>query len=621
MSLSSPMGKAIIESSQEAIIGQTLEGAVTTWNPGAEELYGYSYEEIIGKSINLLIAPHGKAQWKKFLEALKDGQAIKNAEMIHQKKSGQQVHVALTISPIKDEMGHLIGASIIVRDITVFKQAEYILREREKWFRTLIENSVDLLMQIDPNGVILYTSPSVKTLLGYSVEERLGKNIFELIHPDDVENIKSLLKEILQKTMSLTGECRVRHKNGSWRWMEGTGSNFLQESSIEALVINCHDITERKQAEERFQRVVEFSPHAMIMVDRQGKIVLINKMAEQLFSYLREELIGQSIEFLVPQSVRSKHQEYREAFIRNPEPRPMGAGRDLYGLRKDGTEVPVEIGLTPVEIMGEIFVLASIVDITERKKTEERIQRYTQALQESNKQLEQFAFVASHDLQEPLRIVSSYVQLWAKKNKEHVDATTGKYIHYIINNVGRMQDMIQGLLMYSRLGKEASYQDVDMNRIFSQAVENLDLMIKKYQAKITCEELPWVWGNPLQLTQLFQNLISNAIKYCKDQEPQIRVSAKLQNVDWLFSIQDNGIGIEPQYQEQIFEIFRRLHTREEYPGTGIGLAICKKIVETHRGKIWVESQPGKGSTFFFTLPKIESKHAKEMVMTNFEKGT
>jgi signal transduction histidine kinase len=242
-------------------------------------------------------------------------------------------------------------------------------------------------------------------------------------------------------------------------------------------------------------------------------------------------------------------------------------------------------------------------DITERKRAEEKLKLTLADLARSNKDLEQFAYVASHDLQEPLRMVSSYTQLLARRYRGQLDATAEKYIAYAVDGANRMQRLIEDLLAYSRVGARAmGFELVDSAAALDQALANLKTTIEQSGAVVTHDPLPRVVHDKLLLAQLFQNLIGNAIKFHVEAPPRIHVSARQKGEEWVLAVRDNGIGIDPQYAERIFTIFQRLHTNEEYPGTGIGLAICKKIVERGGGRIWVESQPGKGSTFYFTVP-------------------
>ncbi len=460
------------------------------------------------------------------------------------------------------------------------------------------------------------------------------------------------------------------------------------------------------------------------MVDRWGAIVLVNREIERLFGYAREELLGQSIERLVPNQTEGKHRAFRAGFFASPQTRAMGAGRDLHGRHKDGREVPVEIGLNPLEMDEGLFVLASVVDISERKRaeallkqTEERLgfalqrshtggwdldlrdhtahrtlehdllfgytsllpqwtyemflehvlpedrgevdrlfkdavakqsdwgfecrirrtdgevrwiwaagghqwdgegratrmagivqditdrKRAEQELRRSNEELERFAYVASHDLQEPLRMVGSYVQLLAKRYKGQLDADADEFIGFALDGAIRMQRLIEDLLAFSRVGtRGGALVATDPNAVIDRVLRTLKLRIDEVGASVTRETLPMVSADPGQLEHLFLNLIGNALKFHGSAPPQVHVSASSRDGRWVFSVRDNGIGIDPQYFERIFVMFQRLHDRMDYPGTGIGLAICKKIVERHGGAIWVESTPGQGSTFSFTLP-------------------
>ena len=245
-----------------------------------------------------------------------------------------------------------------------------------------------------------------------------------------------------------------------------------------------------------------------------------------------------------------------------------------------------------------------IAQIAERTRAENMLSLRSQELARSNMELERFAYVASHDLQEPLRMVISYLQLLEKRYKGKLDVNADEFIEYAVDGAKRMRELITGLLTLSRIGTKAQpYERTDCESILKKAVTNLQEALKESNASVVHDHLPFVWADPTQLIQLFQNLIGNAIKFRKDTNPQIIIRAELQDQQWLFSFQDNGIGIEPEYFQRIFLIFQRLHGRNEYPGTGIGLAICQRIVERHGGVIWVESEPGKGATFKFTLPQ------------------
>ena len=345
-----------------------------------------------------------------------------------------------------------------------------------------------------------------------------------------------------------------------------------------------------------FRTVVESAPNGIVMIDHDGKIVLINREIERLFGYTRDELLGQPIERLVPYEVRDRHTGLRTDFYAHPRSRAMGAGRDLLGLRKDGTQIAVEIGLNPIETDEGPFVLAAVVDISARKQAEQELLR-------SNEELERFAYVASHDLQEPLRTVASYVQLLDRRYRDKLDADAGELIAYAAQSAMRMQRLIEDLLAFSRVGTRGGVLvRTDAALAVAASLESLQAAVAEADATVTHEVLPTVLADPAQLEHLFTNLIGNALKFRGAQPARVHITAARDGPRWVFSVQDSGIGIDPQDFDRVFVILQRLHGRDEYPGTGIGLAICKKIVERHGGRIWVEAKPGSGSTFRFTLP-------------------
>jgi PAS domain S-box-containing protein len=349
------------------------------------------------------------------------------------------------------------------------------------------------------------------------------------------------------------------------------------------------------------QGLLEAAPDGMLLCDGTGTICAVNTQAEVLLGYSPGELVGEGIEALLPPDLRRRHADHRSRYGHAPITRKMGIGMDLVAQRKDGSEVPVEISLRPLELGGAPCVVAAIRDIAERR-------RQTEALARSNEALQQFAYVASHDLQEPLRMVSSYLQLLEQRYKDKLDEDAREFIGFAVDGAKRMQALIHDLLAYSRAGQpEVDHGQVDLNEVVRQVLDDLALTIEENGARVSVGPLPTVQGAPGQLGQVFQNLLSNALKFRKPGEPPvIEISARRQD-GWVISVTDHGIGIEPQYAERIFQIFQRLHTRAEYEGTGIGLAICKRIVEQHGGIIRLEPQD-EGATFTFTLPDRRRVH-------------
>jgi len=283
-----------------------------------------------------------------------------------------------------------------------------------------------------------------------------------------------------------------------------------------------------------------------------------------------------------------------------------GVRTDSQLLRKNGESVDIEANISVIEDAvgqpGALLIVAR--DVTERKKMEQQLNSTLADLQRSNAELEQFAYIASHDLQEPLRMIASYIQLIEEDYKEKLDADADQYIAFAVEGAKRMQTLIEDLLAYSRVGTRGEpLMPTSMKSALSEAIANLEVAIEESHAVVTHDQLPTVLGDESQLIQLFQNLVGNAIKFKSDDAPTIHVGVEETKDDWVFSVRDNGIGIDMKYAERIFTVFQRLHSREEYAGTGIGLAVVKKIVERHGGRIWVESTPAKGSTFYFTLRK------------------
>lgn len=377
---------------------------------------------------------------------------------------------------------------------------------------------------------------------------------------------------------------------------------------------------------ERFRLLVEAVPSGLIAVDQGGAIVLANAQIEQLFGYRHEELLGERIEVLIPERLRPGHQAQRSGFLQQPKRLMMGKGRDLFGRRKDGTEFEVEVGLSPVSALRRQYVLATVVDVTERKRAQwllakhaAELEAVNSELRRSNADLDAFAHLASHDLQEPLRTLSSYIALLREDLGPGINSDAYTDLHFIDETTKRMNTLVQDLLAFSRAGRRAlESQPVALEQCIEEALLSLRVRIQETGAEIRRCPLPVVEGDMTLLTQLYQNLLGNALKFVAEGErPVIELGVEAAGDDYLLSVKDNGIGIEPSYAEQIFEPFKRLHARNVYPGSGVGLALCRRAVERHGGRIWVESEAGRGSRFVFSLPKKSrtelSPHAESSI--------
>jgi PAS domain S-box-containing protein len=345
----------------------------------------------------------------------------------------------------------------------------------------------------------------------------------------------------------------------------------------------------------------------MVVVNPGGEIVLLNVQAEKQFGYRRDELIGQKVTNIIPKGFAERLVADGLRSAEDALAQQIGTGIELVGLRKDKSEFPLELMLSPLESAEGILVTAAIRDISVRKTAEVHLLQKLVELSRSNEELGQFAYIASHDLQEPLRMVASYTQLLSKRYKGKLDADADQFIEFAVDGANRMQRLIRDLLIYSRVGsKGMTLRDTSGEEALQQALTNLHGAVKDSGAVVTHDPLPAVMADETQLVQLLQNLVGNAIKYQGPGIPRIHVSAaKNGGEKWMFSVKDNGLGIDPKYFEKIFGMFQRLHKREEFAGTGIGLAICKKIAERHGGGISVESAPGNGSTFRFDMTGSE----------------
>jgi PAS domain S-box-containing protein len=452
---------------------------------------------------------------------------------------------------------------------------------------------------VDRDGTIVLVNRETERLFGYSRDELIGRSI-ELLVPNRFrQGHPGVRQEFFAnpqtRAMGAGRDLSGVHKDGTEIPVE-IGLNPLDTEEGFFVLASVIDVSARRQAEARFRVAVEASPHGMMMVDPAGRIVLVNQEIERLFGYRRDELLGQPVEVLVPVQMRTGHPQLRATFHAAPQARPMGAGRDLFGLHKGGGEIPVEIGLTPIDTDEGTFVLASVVDVGPRTQAEEELRR-------SNEELERFAYVASHDLQEPLRTVASYVQLLSRRYRDRLDPDALDFIDFAVGGVRRMQRLIDDLLAFSRVGtRGAPLVPTDAQAALESALATLHASIADSAGTVTSDALPVVIADAGQLTQLLTNLIGNALKFRGDNPPRVHVGVARDGRIYTISVQDNGIGISPEYFERIFVIFQRLHSQEEYPGTGVGLAICKKIVERHGGRIWVESTAGQGARFSFTLP-------------------
>lgn len=489
------------------------------------------------------------------------------------------------------------------------------LQEIDSQLAAIIYSAMDAIIAMGEDQRIRIFNPAAEKMFQRSASEVIGKELTLLLperlrrkHETDVQAFGKT--SITKRSMGRLGLVYGLRANGEEFPLEVSISQIEYEGRKTYTAI-LRDITERKQAElqlleseERFRTMANNAPVLIWLSGPDKRRTWFNRVWLDFVGRSMEQELGDGWrENVHPHDIDHYLETYEKAFethesfkIEYRLRRHDGAWRWILG-----TGVPRS---RPDEEFSGL--IGSCTDITERKQAEAEMQRIMIDLKRSNQELEQFAYVASHDLQEPLRMVSSYVQLIARRYKGKLDSDADEFINYAVDGVSRMKVLINDLLTFSRVGTRAKELSlVDLKEVIEIALSNLQLAIEENNAVITHDELPQILADEGQMVQLFQNLIGNAIKFRSEEPPKIHIGVKREKEQWQFSVHDNGIGIDPQFAERIFIIFQRLHTREEYPGTGIGLSICRKIIERHGGHIWVESQPNRGATFYFTLPVME----------------
>jgi PAS domain S-box-containing protein len=520
------------------------------------------------------------------------------------------IFVEISASPIRDQWGHIYGAVSLIRDISKRKIEEEELRHSKLRFEALSHMVNDYVWEWDLAKDIGWRQGE-RNAYGYAEEKlrEVDKWWREKIHPEDQERIFSLHETLMEGSQSSwRAEYRLRKNDGSYAYVIGQAHVIRRdEKNRPTYMMGASlDITDRRTTEEKLAQlalIVESTEDAIFSISFDRIILSWNKGAEKLWGYTAEEVIGHEAPFLGPDSRGTAACLLRPKLLNGESLQRF----EMWRTKKNGESILVSHTVSPLkDSKGEVRAASVIArDITDLRKAEEEIRRLNAGLARSNEELKQFAFIASHDISEPLRTMGSFASLLKKNYRDRpLDARGREYIDFIVSGSIRMRHLIDSLLHYARVEQTPlTITKVDCSLLMERLKTDLKYSLQKTQAELTFGKLPAVNADEVHLNQLLQNLISNALKFFRNGRPKVTVSAKRDNGEWIFSVQDEGIGIAPMHHAHIFQTFQRFNRNGEFPGSGLGLATCKKIVERHGGRIWFESVLGQGTTFYFSIPE------------------
>jgi PAS domain S-box-containing protein len=610
----------LMEVAPDAMVISDSNGRIVMVNVETERLFRYTREELVGRLFEVLLPERFRDKHREHRQGYTANPRTRllgeSLELWGLRKDASEFPVEISLRPLETQEGLCIANSI--RDATQRRRIEQALRESEECFRLMVSNVKDCaIVMLDPEGRVISWNEGAERTKGYRAEEIVGHQLSVFYTAEDMQRGKpAFALEIAAKRGFFEDEgWRVR-KDGSRFWAHVVLTALRDENGrLRGFGKITRDITGRKEAEEAL-RASEETLRLAVEAAEMGTWSWNLERDEIHWSERFRALLG-----LSPQA-KLNYQGFLDAT--HPGDR-WRLDRSFKGTLQQGA--PYDIEFRAVWPDSSVHWIAAkgraqrnpegiavdmqgiVMDVTERKNAEETLRRQeaterrTGELKRSNDDLQQFAYVAAHDLQEPLRMVASYTQLLAQRYKGRLDSDADEFIAFAVDGAHRMQLLIADLLAYCRVetkGKEL--RETAAEGALAQALLNLQSAVQESGGVVTHDPLPTVFADGAQLVQLFQNLVGNAIKYHGAESPRIHISAKNEGDEWIFSVRDNGMGIDTMFFEKVFVMFQRLHGREEFSGTGIGLTVCKKIVERHRGRIWVESEPGKGSTFYFALP-------------------
>jgi len=566
-------------------------GMIVLVNRQLEQQFGYHRNDLIGQSIELLVPPRFRpvhvADRERYMKLASARPMGKGRELYGLRKDGSEFPIEIGLNPVQTEEGTVILASVV--DITERRRAE-------EEFRVAVEASPNGMLMVDASGLILMVNAQIEKEFGYSRDELIGRPV-EILLPHGVRDKHKAHRAdfFAHPEPRRMGEGRELFglRKGGDEFPVEIGLNPIHTAAGLRVLASVVDITERKRAEEQFRVAVEAAPHGMLMVDERGTILLVNAQIERQFGYSREELLGTSVEILVPESLRAAHHAHREQFYHKPEPRQMGAGRELFGVRKDGQRIPVEIGLNPISTAAGMRVLASVVDISDRRRIEEQLRR-TELLAE----LGTLASGMAHEIGTPMNVILGRAEFAMRR----VDDDRAKQsLETIVIQVERITKIMNQFLNFARR-RPGERRPVALKDVIEDSMEMLHERLARHRVNVVAElpeQMPLVQVDPDQISQVLLNLFINAL-HAMSEGGILRVTVKPEADAVVLIIADSGQGIPRENLGKIFTPF--FTTKEVGKGTGLGLSVVHGIIEAHGGSIAVESEPGKGTTFTIRLP-------------------
>ncbi|GJL55654.1 MAG: hypothetical protein NPIRA02_27860 [Nitrospirales bacterium] len=624
--------RGIIEAAPSGMIMIDRAGTIVLANALISEQFHYTNDDLINHSIDTLVPERFRPQHTihrtKFFSATETRYMGAGRELFGRRQDGSEFPIEIGLNPLLTDDGHYVVASVI--DITERKHAEKQLQELNRTKELILKSAGEGIYGLDVTGHVIFINVAGATMLGYSPKDLIGLPMHSTIHhtkpdgspyPHDVCPKHTAIQD--GRIQQVRDEVFWR-KDGTCFPVEYTIAPIKNEhGEIEGAVVTFQDVTEQKKQQdeiniltERLQIATQAAQIGVWDWDVQhNRLTWDDRMHALYGSSLSSRPLTYEtwLAAVHPRDSARTHEELQDALHHHTH-----FNTNFRIIWPDYTVHHIQTyAVVNRNKSGEAIRMTGVNwDITNEKINEEVLTQYIENLRRSNSELEQFAYVASHDLQEPLRKIRNFSELLSAKAEGHLSPELEKFLTPIVSSATRMQALVQDLLTYSRIAREGpDVAPVDLQVLVEQVKNSLESAIAETQATLIIAPLPTIEANATQIEQLFQNLIANSLKYHGDRAPRITITATQHDTYWQFAVSDNGIGIDPQYADRIFVIFQRLHTKQKYDGTGIGLAICKKIVERHEGQIWVESTPDEGSTFFFTLPssQTEKDHREVLV--------